>query len=129
MSGANSNTAEWRKVEREALLATLGEKVATPSISTEWIAYLRFVAAFRRYSFNDLMLIAAQCPHASMSPGTAPGSSWAGRPQGVTVRSRFLATPRRRSPRSARRPSKRSSKIGGRAPSGMTSPPRRIIST
>ncbi len=39
-----------RRAEREALLATLGEKVAALSSSTEWIAYLRFNAAFSRYS-------------------------------------------------------------------------------
>ena len=32
--------------------------------SAEWVAYLRFGSAFRRYSVDNLLLIAAQCPHA-----------------------------------------------------------------
>jgi hypothetical protein len=55
MTRTNSKTPEQRKAEREAVLATLGEKVAALASSTEWIAYLRFVAAFRRYSFNNLI--------------------------------------------------------------------------
>jgi antirestriction protein ArdC len=69
MARKNSKTPEQRKAEREALLATLGEKVAGLASSTEWLAYLRFMAAFRRYSFNNLMLIAAQCPHATRVAG------------------------------------------------------------
>ena len=62
-------TPEQRAAEREALLERLGEKVATLGSSTEWIAYLRFMSAFRRYSFNNLMLIALQCPHATHVAG------------------------------------------------------------
>jgi antirestriction protein ArdC len=69
MARTNSKTAEQRKAEREALLATLAEKVAALSSSAEWLAYLRFMAAFRRYSFNNVMLIAAQCPHATRVAG------------------------------------------------------------
>ena len=69
MARTNSKTPEQRKAEREALLATLGEKVATLASSEEWLAYLRFMAAFRNYSFNNLMLIAAQCPHATRVAG------------------------------------------------------------
>src|SRR6478672_9153808 len=69
MNRKNSNTAEQRKAEREALLATLGEKVATLASSDEWLAYLRFVAAFRRYSFFNVCLIAAQCPNATYVAG------------------------------------------------------------
>ncbi len=64
-----SKSPERRKAEREALLATMGEKVAALASSAEWIAYLRFIAAFRRYSFSNLMLIAAQCPHATHVAG------------------------------------------------------------
>ena len=52
-----------------ASLATLGVKVAALSSSAEWIAHLRFMAAFRRYSFNNVMLIASQCPQASHVAG------------------------------------------------------------
>jgi len=62
-------TPEQRAAEREALLERLGEKVATLGSSTEWIAYLRFMSAFRRYSFNNLMLIALQCPNATHVAG------------------------------------------------------------
>lgn len=62
-------TPEQRQADRAALLATLGEKVATLSSSDEWVAYLRYIAALRRYSFNNLMLIAAQCPHATHVAG------------------------------------------------------------
>ena len=62
-------TPEQRQAEREALLERLGEKVATLGSSTEWIAYLRFMSAFRRYSFNNLMLIALQCPNATHVAG------------------------------------------------------------
>ena len=65
----HGKTPEQRKAEREALLATLGEKVATLASSAEWVAYLRFMAALRRYSFNNLMLIAVQCPHATQVAG------------------------------------------------------------
>jgi antirestriction protein ArdC len=69
MTGKNGNTPEQRQAEREALLATLKDKVAGLASSDQWIAYLKFAAAFRRYSFNNLMLIAAQCPHATKVAG------------------------------------------------------------
>lgn len=69
MSRKKTKTAEQRQAEREALLATLGEKVATLANSEEWIAYLHWMKAFRRYSFNNLMLIAAHCPHATYVAG------------------------------------------------------------
>ena len=58
-----------RATEREALLERLGEKVAALGNSGEWLAYLRFMAAFRRYSFSNMMLIAMQCPHATHVAG------------------------------------------------------------
>jgi antirestriction protein ArdC len=69
MARTNSKTPEQRKAERGALLATLGEKVAALASSAEWIAYLRFMAAFRRFSFSNQMLIAAQCQHATYVAG------------------------------------------------------------
>jgi hypothetical protein len=50
MTRANSKPPEQRKAEREALLATLADKVAALASSGEWLAYLRFMVAFRRYS-------------------------------------------------------------------------------
>ncbi len=47
----------------------MADKVAALANSDEWLAYLRFLGSFRRYSFNNLMLIAAQCPHATHVAG------------------------------------------------------------
>jgi antirestriction protein ArdC len=69
MTRKNTKTPEQRNAEREALLATLNDKVAALASSDEWVAYLRFMAMFRRYSFNNLILIAAQCPHATRVAG------------------------------------------------------------
>ena len=46
MNRKNTKTPEQRKAEREALLATLNDKVAALANSDEWLAYLRFIAAF-----------------------------------------------------------------------------------
>ena len=67
--GHQRKSPEQRQAERQALLDSLGEKVATLADSAEWIAYLQFMTAFRRYSFNNLMLIALQCPHATRVAG------------------------------------------------------------
>ncbi len=67
--GHQRKSPEQRQAERQALLDSLGEKVATLADSAEWIAYLQFMTAFRRYSFNNLMLIAMQCPHATRVAG------------------------------------------------------------
>jgi antirestriction protein ArdC len=69
MTGKYSKTAEQRAAERKALLEMLNEKVAALAASSEWLAYLRFVAAFRRFSFNNLLLIAAQRPNALQVAG------------------------------------------------------------
>jgi antirestriction protein ArdC len=69
MSRKNTKTAEQRQAEREALMQTLGEKVAALATSQAWLAYLRFVAAFRSYSVSNLLLIAAQAPHATRVAG------------------------------------------------------------
>jgi antirestriction protein ArdC len=69
MTRKNTKTAEQRQADREAILATLGDKVAALAGSDEWLAYLRFVAAFRAYSLNNVLLIATQCPHATRVAG------------------------------------------------------------
>jgi len=69
MNRQNTKTAEQRHAEREAQLQTLGDKVAALATSGEWLAYLRFVAAFRSYSLNNVLLIATQCPEASRVAG------------------------------------------------------------
>ena len=52
----NIKTPEQRRVEREALLATLGEKMAALASSEEWVAYLHFMRSFRRYSTGSIGL-------------------------------------------------------------------------
>jgi antirestriction protein ArdC len=62
-------TPEQRQAEREALLATVADKIDTLTSSGEWAAYLRFLGSFRHYSFNNTLLILVQCPHASHVAG------------------------------------------------------------
>ena len=65
-----------------------GEKLAAPSRSAEWIAYLRFVAAFRRYSFKQPPAHRRTVPAASRVAGYRPGSS----PQGRCTSVRSVST-------------------------------------
>lgn len=51
--------------ERAALLATLEQGVRELAGSTQWTRYLAYQARLRRYSPNNVLLIAAQCPRAS----------------------------------------------------------------
>jgi len=44
--------------------------------SEEGIADLRFVAAFARYSFRNVVLIAAQCPHVTYVTGIGRDRTW-----------------------------------------------------
>lgn len=67
--GRSRKSTEQRQAERQALLDSLGEKVATLTDSAEWVAYLRFMTAFRQYSFANLMLIAMQRPDATRVAG------------------------------------------------------------
>lgn len=60
---------EQRKADREALLGTLHTKIDSLVDSGEWARYLTFASAFRRYSFNNQMLIHAQCPAATQVAG------------------------------------------------------------
>ena len=71
MTYRSSKTAEQRQAVREALLATLADKIAALASSEKWIGYLRFVAAFWKYSFTNLVLIAAQRPDATRVAGLA----------------------------------------------------------
>jgi hypothetical protein len=64
-----SKTPEQHRAEREALLETLNGKITTLSNSAEWIAYLNFTRAFRKYSFNNQMLILTQRPDATRVAG------------------------------------------------------------
>jgi hypothetical protein len=79
MACTNTKTAEQRNAEREALLATLGERVAALSSSEEWIANLRFMAAFRRYSTGSGGLFEGrECSGSGLSVGGVVGPVSAG---------------------------------------------------
>jgi antirestriction protein ArdC len=62
-------TPEQRKAEAEALHQTFVEKVATLTDSEEWMKFLTAAATFHQYSAGNLMLILAQCPHATQVAG------------------------------------------------------------
>lgn len=64
-----AKSAEQHKAEREELLAQLNGKVASLTSSEDWIAYLNFAQAFRRYSFSNQMLILSQLPDATRVAG------------------------------------------------------------
>lgn len=64
-----TKTPEQRKADREAILDTLHTKIDTLTSSEDWAAYLRFAASFRKYSFNNQMLIQVQCPNATHVAG------------------------------------------------------------
>jgi antirestriction protein ArdC len=53
----------------EALHADLAEGVKALTSSEKWQAWLDFSAGFHTYSFNNQMLIAIQCPEATMVTG------------------------------------------------------------
>ena len=54
MARTNTKTAEQRNAEREALLATLEDKVTALANSTEWLTYLKFLTAFRQYRTSTI---------------------------------------------------------------------------
>ena len=60
---------ESKKDEVKGLLDTLTANVKALSSSDDWKKYLKFQTFFRRYSFNNVMLIALQCPTASAVAG------------------------------------------------------------
>lgn len=64
-----SKTPEQRQAEREALLATVTDKINTLTGSADWAAYLRFQATFRSYSVRNTLLILVQYPHATRVAG------------------------------------------------------------
>jgi hypothetical protein len=54
---------------RPDLTEALSEGVCRLTESGEWERYLAYQAAFHRYSFGNVVLIASQCPHASQVAG------------------------------------------------------------
>ncbi len=58
-----------KKDEVKGLLEKLSAEVKTLSSSDDWKRYLGFQSWFRRYSANNVLLIALQCPHATAVAG------------------------------------------------------------
>ncbi len=57
---------------RPELLAQLTEGVERLTTSSEWQRYLDFQSRFHRYSFGNVLLIAAQCHEATQVAGFPP---------------------------------------------------------
>lgn len=62
-------TAEQRQAEAKALHDKLATQVEALAASGEWQRFLDYAASFHSYSLNNLLLIIAQCPHASQVAG------------------------------------------------------------
>lgn len=58
-----------RRAELEQLHAMIAEQVAQLTDSETWANVLRMATLFHRYSLNNVLLIRAQCPHASRVAG------------------------------------------------------------
>src|SRR5437588_10206181 len=58
-----------RDAKRNELLAQLGAEVKALRDSDRWARWLRTASKFRRYSFGNQLLIAAQCPDATRVAG------------------------------------------------------------
>ncbi|NUU08606.1 ArdC-like ssDNA-binding domain-containing protein [Leifsonia sp. C5G2] len=65
----NSRSAEERQAEAEALHASIVEQVQQLAESGQWRAFLDFARSFHNYSLNNLLLILAQSPKATMVAG------------------------------------------------------------
>jgi len=65
----HTRSAEDRQSEAEALHATIIEQVQQLADSGQWHAFLEFARSFHTYSLNNLLLILAQNPDATMVAG------------------------------------------------------------
>lgn len=61
--------AAYRQAEAEALHASIVEQVQQLTDSGQWRAFLEFARSFHNYSLNNLLLILAQNPDATMVAG------------------------------------------------------------
>ncbi|WP_243768872.1 ArdC family protein [Leifsonia sp. TF02-11] len=62
-------TAEQRKAQAEALHASIIDQVRQLADSGQWRTFLEFARSFYAYSLNNLLLILAQHPDATMVAG------------------------------------------------------------
>jgi len=68
-SSHHTRSAEDRQAEAEKLHATIIEQVQHLADSGQWRAFLDFARSFHTYSLNNLLLILAQNPDATMVAG------------------------------------------------------------
>lgn len=68
MSKPENKTSDVDEHARR-LQASIAERVAKLRSSDEWVRHLAFTASFHQYSLNNILLIAAQCPHATQVAG------------------------------------------------------------
>lgn len=68
-SKISTRTAEERQAEAEALQASIVKQVQQLADSGQWRAFLEFARSFHNYSLNNLLLILAQNPDATMVAG------------------------------------------------------------
>ena len=64
-----ARSAEDRQAEAEALHASIVEQVQQLADSGQWRVFLEFARSFHNYSLNNLLLILAQNPDATMIAG------------------------------------------------------------
>ena len=64
-----TRSAEERRTEAEALHTSIVEQVKQLADSGQWRAFLEFARSFHNYSLNNLLLILAQNPEATMVAG------------------------------------------------------------
>ena len=65
----NRKTAEQRQAEAKALHEKLANQIEALATSGEWQKFLDYAASFHDFSINNVLLITAQCPHASQVAG------------------------------------------------------------
>jgi len=66
---STTNSAEERKAHAEALHAAIIEQVQQLTESGQWQRFLDFARSFHQYSLNNVLLILAQRPDATMVAG------------------------------------------------------------
>lgn len=64
-----TRSSEQRRVEAETLHASIVDQVQQLAESDQWRAFLNFARSFHTYSLNNLLLIMAQNPKATMVAG------------------------------------------------------------
>jgi hypothetical protein len=98
MNDKKGRTPEQRKAQAEALHTSIDEQVQQLAESEQWRRFLDFARSFHTYSLNNLLLILAQYPEATMVAGFRQWRTKGRQYEKASARSRSSATARRRSP-------------------------------